>query len=429
MNSFSASKALVLAAGLSAFGGAVLTVMQIDDVWIAAVADGLSVLAAGGAFLAMLRTHRTLRDITGICARAANGDLEARILEAPVPGLIGDTQCAVNRLIDIADAFVREAAGSMTAVSRGHYYRKVLVRGLPGGFGAAASMVNQAILAAEAKVRDFQQFAQDNVAEVVAGVASASTQLHASAGAMASTATDLAQQASFANRETDGNIHEVASVAAATEQLSASISEILRQVSQSSGVAHRAVEETRRTSGTIASLIEAAANVGTIVHVVQEIAGQTNLLALNATIEAARAGDAGKGFAVVAGEVKSLAAKTDAAIGEITAQVKAIQDIAHSASRAIADIGERIREMDEATASVAAAVEQQGAATREIAASIQAAASGTQRIAHSIETVAGASVTIGANAEQVLMTSSELSRNSETLNSGVKSFMQRARRL
>jgi len=38
-------------------------------------------------------------------------------------------------------------------------------------------------------------------------------------------------------------------------------------------------------------------------------------------------------------------------------------------------------------------------------------------------------VTIGANAEQVLMTSSELSRNPETLNSGVKSFMQRARRL
>ena len=60
----------------------------------------------------------------------------------------------------------------------------------------------------------------------------------------------------------------------------------------------------------VAELRTAAEQIGTVVELINSIAGQTNLLALNATIEAARAGDAGKGFAVVASEVKSLAAQT-----------------------------------------------------------------------------------------------------------------------
>ena len=146
MNSFSASKAFMVIAVVSATA-AVLTAGSVDLGWMAVAAECLVVLAAGSAAVVTARADRTLRGIAEVCTKAANGDMEARILEAPRPGMLGETQRAVNRLIDISDAFVREAAGSMDAVSRGAYYRKVLVRGLPGAFGAAARIVNQATVA------------------------------------------------------------------------------------------------------------------------------------------------------------------------------------------------------------------------------------------------------------------------------------------
>ena len=71
----------------------------------------------------------------------------------------------------------------------------------------------------------------------------------------------------------------------------------------------RAVEKINELSGTI-----------------MEISSQTGLLALNASIEAARAGEAGKGFAVVATEIGSLADQTSKAIADISQIVKEVNE-------------------------------------------------------------------------------------------------------
>ncbi len=71
------------------------------------------------------------------------------------------------------------------------------------------------------------------------------------------------------------------------------------------------------TVDSMKSISASAAQITSIISVIDEIAFQTNLLALNAGIEAARAGDAGKGFAVVASEVRTLSDRSAIAAKDI----------------------------------------------------------------------------------------------------------------
>jgi methyl-accepting chemotaxis protein len=262
---------------------------------------------------------------------------------------------------------------------------------------------------------------------VVETVASAATEMQATASAMSGTAEETSRQAMVVASASEQASANVQTVASATEELSSSIQEIRRQVATSSQIANQAVMETKRTSDTMNALVLAAQQIGDIIRLINEIASQTNLLALNAMIEAARAGDAGKGFAVVASEVKALATQTARATDEIQVKVGEIQAATGGAKSAVEGVEKTITRLNEIAGNIAAAIEQQGAATREISSNVQQAAHGTYEVNSNITGVSQAAAEAGSAATQVLGSANGLSKEAEALRHEVESFISTVR--
>ncbi len=263
------------------------------------------------------------------------------------------------------------------------------------------------------------------VKEIADFVASAATEMRATAESMARTAEDSTRQAGNVSNSAQVASSNVQSVSAAGEELSASISEIARQVADSNTVTQRAVAEADRTSISVQGLAEAAQKIGNVVTLINNIAGQTKLLALNATIEAARAGEAGKGFAVVASEVKSLSDQTAKATDQISSQVAAMQAATTTSVSAIQGIAETIRKVAEIATAIAGAVEEQTTATREIAVNVAQAAESATQVTSSIEGVREAAAQSSAASGDLLQASSEMSRQSEELRVVIDRFVGR----
>jgi methyl-accepting chemotaxis protein len=265
------------------------------------------------------------------------------------------------------------------------------------------------------------------IGELVGSLASASTELEASASTLSSTAgraQELTTMVAAASEEASTNVQSVAS---ATEKMASSVNEISGQVQESARMANEAVDQARKTNDRVGELSKAAARIGDVVELINTIAGQTNLLALNATIEAARAGEAGRGFAVVASEVKALAEQTAKATGEIGQQISGIQAATQESVGAIQEISGTIEKLSEISSTIAAAVEEQGAATREISRNVQQAAQGTQQVSSHITDVQRGASETGSASSQVLSAAQSLAGEGDRLKNQVEKFLNTVR--
>ncbi|MBA3010296.1 MAG: hypothetical protein KKF12_09730 [Proteobacteria bacterium] len=201
-----------------------------------------------------------------------------------------------------------------------------------------------------------------DMAVKLSGVAGISDRINTNSTAMVS----LMEQAT----------NNFSNIASATEQMTATITDIAQSTEKTCEITTRAVAQSEAAAAQMAILGESATAINKITDAIGNISKQINLLALNATIEAARAGTAGKGFAVVAMEIKELAVQTSGSAGEISRQVKEIQEATQRSTGEMEAITGIVREANTRVEGIASAVEEQSAATNEVAKNINEASAG-----------------------------------------------------
>jgi len=428
MNLSTVSKIQIATAAAILAGAGTIVLCVVQGLVAPAVAAGI---ATTGGMLGAVYLRRLLVLIdkaADVMTQAAAGNLGVRILDIREHGPVGEMHHGINQLLDVTEAFAREAGAALDFAARGEYYRKILPRGMQGDFATHAMIVNRGLDAMKDKTELFASETNSmgtNLKEVVQSLSSMAVQMQASAENLQVIATDTSQQSSTVAESAGEASGRVGSVAAATEELSASIAEISQLVSRASNMGKDAVERVGRADTTIHFLTQAASKIGEFVKLINDIAEQTDLLALNATIEAARAGDAGKGFAVVASEVKNLANQTAKATEEIVAQVDGIQSATREAVSAIESIGEAINEIDETGTTIAATVDEQRSVVNEISASVQQAVVQVGVVADTIGSVAEGANSTASSIEQIQSVAKELGQRSEAMNSDVDNFIDK----
>ncbi len=371
-----------------------------------------------------------IKKALNVVLAAAEGDYEARITNVDSHPDMRELFIAINRLIDRNDAFLRESAASMGAVSENRYYRRIVETGLVGAYLTSAQKINAATASIEQKLTGFNTIVEefksgsfeavDQIAEAAGALSSASGDANRIAHETSSRSTNVAAAA----RQTAAN---VAGVSEASEELNQSIRTVADQARESVEIANRANGLAQETDGRIGQLEAAAGEIVEVVSFIRDIAAQTNLLALNATIEAARAGDAGKGFAVVAQEVKNLANQTGTATDRIAQRITGIQTTTGIAVQAIATIRDSITGIHETVGEMSAAVDEQQEFVSEIASNVEQSATAANEMNTTIAQVSTAADDNLKAVDGLRQATDRLRHQSDDLGKRVRDFLDSIR--
>ncbi|MEI8146983.1 MAG: methyl-accepting chemotaxis protein [Alphaproteobacteria bacterium] len=362
----------------------------------------LAALSIGLLYFLLIGVSRRINTLTNLMDRLAKGDLSIDTSRLRSKDEIGAMTASVDIFRENAATIARLNAESAEATKEAERQKREELERLADGFEAA-------------------------VGSVVVTLGQSAERLNGSAKTLSGLAAATGERAGRMEVSTEEASRSASAVAAATEEMAASIGEIGRQVATAAEMTGSAVARADQAAAQIAQLSGATQKIGSVVELINSIAGKTNLLALNATIEAARAGEAGKGFAVVAAEVKQLADQTARATSEISMQIQEVQGATTQTVETIQAINQAIAKIDEIAAAVAAAVEEQAATTHDIADNIGQASSLTSSVNQDMRSVSGEVRNTSSAADAVLHEAHDVSHTADQLSETMRSFVAKIR--
>lgn len=385
--------------------------------WIFAISLGLFLLAGGMTWMVANRVTRPIREILAVVAEMTQGDMTRRIGLPATRNEVFDMAEGINGMADALARNIRMIhlhAGSVTA-----FIKEIL-------------KIRKVFDEQEIKLRENARGAATEnrlLDREVTRIHGAITQMMTATASADNSSRHLAQQIAEIADSAGAVNQDVATVAASTEAIDHQLSTMSRHLEESKGAVDRVAESVHRMTGSLeeirtlterstresaqahqladetregmSRLSHAAAEIGSVVEMINGISEQTNMLSLNAAIEAASAGAFGKGFAVVANEVKELAKQTGEATQLIADRVWEIQEMTKAMVTKVGAVGGNIQHLHDGNQEISRQVIAQTGETRQIAGAVSALAHGADELAASsrrLEDVLGAAASAATNA-------------------------------
>ncbi|HUC86022.1 MAG TPA: bacteriohemerythrin, partial [Candidatus Acidoferrales bacterium] len=212
--------------------------------------------------------------------------------------------------------------------------------------------------------------------------------------------------------ETSASLEEMSSMTKRNAEHSQQANHLARQTR---AAADKGASDMEGMNAAMGALRASSDDIAKIIKTIDEIAFQTNILALNAAVEAARAGEAGLGFAVVAEEVRNLAQRSAQAARETAVKIEGAiartaqgVELSGKVSAALDEIVAKARQVDELVTQVSEASREQTEGIGQINVAVGQMDKVTQSNAASAEESAAAAAELDAQAGRMRQSVAEL---------------------
>jgi methyl-accepting chemotaxis protein len=235
---------------------------------------------------------------------------------------------------------------------------------------------------------------------------------------VATASAEIAQGNHDLSARTEQQASALEQTAASMEELGSTVkqnADSARQANQlalnASTVAVQGGEVVAQVVDTMKGINDASRKISDIISVIDGIAFQTNILALNAAVEAARAGEQGRGFAVVASEVRSLAGRSAEAAKEIKSLINASVErveqgtvLVDRAGTTMTEVVNSIRRVTDIMGEISAASNEQAMGVAQVGEAVTNMDQATQQNAALVEEMAAAASSLKNQAQELVQT-------------------------